>query len=294
MHEPLFRALSRSLTEFNKELQNWPGANLHDAVDKAGYSLLQVALGHGHSLREFFRVMDGAGHPAKDQVEKRNALGETVVLTAARMGNLQAMHDLLEVAGAEILEKDSAQNGVLHLAAKFGRLEVVEALLSTGLDQFQHPNAHLLEPLHLAATEGHMRVLEAFVQRGRMALPCVVEEWPSRLARGVARQCHDRLLEAVDAVALREIQSSVTPENDRQAWTDDLSGPNRSEEAVRAVRSLYLSPDRTEPDRVARAMACARAAMDRPVDVPLWRAIAERPNVPVLPRRGIERALNIV
>ncbi|KAL2238134.1 UNVERIFIED_CONTAM: hypothetical protein Sindi_1005100 [Sesamum indicum] len=105
---------------------------------------------------------------------------ETKLLEAACSGNLQALYDVVQEAGAAVLLKLHLSGSVetpLHLAFMFGQANFVREymkLSSISAHQLSQLNQDGCSPLHLASAAGHLEMVTFLLEFGKQK--SVVEE----------------------------------------------------------------------------------------------------------------------
>ena len=133
------------------------GAVSPDTVDMEGNSLLILAVRDGHieATKAVLRF--------RPQVDHRNRVGDSALMIAASMGNMELL-DMLLVNGARTNLHDEENNWTaLHYAAFEGRLPALERLLAAGAD-INALTPNLSDALMLAARNGHIDIVQRLLQ----------------------------------------------------------------------------------------------------------------------------------
>jgi ankyrin repeat protein len=89
-------------------------------------------------------------------VNGRNASSQTPLNRAARKGNVDVAHFLIEL-GAEVASR--------NCASRSGLLEVSRALLDHGANANARKQNHWI-PIHLSARNGHLEIAKLLLERG--------------------------------------------------------------------------------------------------------------------------------
>jgi ankyrin repeat protein len=97
-------------------------------------------------------------------VNKRNASGETHLHVAAIKGDLDLVQDLIQ-HNAEVNTKDHAGWTPLHEACNHGFLEIARILLDNGAN-INAPGMDNDTPLHDASVNCHLEVVSLLIERG--------------------------------------------------------------------------------------------------------------------------------
>jgi hypothetical protein len=100
-------------------------------------------------------------------LELPDARGLPILHRLAVIGHLEALRFLLNEAGADVNQRETAYGQTaLHLAASKGHVEVVELLLGAGADCLALDNAGGWSAVHAAARGGHDETIAFLLERG--------------------------------------------------------------------------------------------------------------------------------
>ena len=117
---------------------------------------METALVHGSPLRK--------GEGVMQNVNARDKNGHTLLIDAAKAGDLEAVDDLLH-RGAEVDAKSSKGKTALHYAAANGKLDVVNLLITSGAD-LNARDRDWHTPLMLAAIYGCNHTVQSLLING--------------------------------------------------------------------------------------------------------------------------------
>jgi len=108
--------------------------------------------------------MNGKGDIPMSNVNAVNKSGHTMLMDAAKEGDLDGVKDLLR-RGADLEAKSNKGKTALHYAAAHGNLDVVNLLLQNGADiNARDKDWHT--PLMLAAIYGCNHTVQALINQG--------------------------------------------------------------------------------------------------------------------------------
>lgn len=130
------------------------------------FRAFQTALEVDNNLVSFDHVLK-AGNPILDY---RDGNGQTLLLTAAKKNNMQALLELVK-RGASVTTTDKKGLSALHYAAMHGNTEAILLLALAGANLEATQNEGIATPLLIAIAQGHQETIELLTQLGAVFDP---------------------------------------------------------------------------------------------------------------------------